>query len=80
MFQKENLQLVHKVKDFAVWHYKAANKADAGDARHSLGYFPKDCPMDVGDALYIQGGGVLSHHWVDCNMNEDKLTVWLLGG
>lgn len=78
MFDKDRLSKLAGNEVFTVWHYEAIG--DEAGARHTLGFFTNDCGMKEGDALYITGGGITSHHWVQKNKAEGKLAVWLFGG
>jgi hypothetical protein len=81
MFNPDRLHVLHTAKPagFTVFMYEAADRDDASAARNQLGFFPNDAMAD-GDALYIRGAGTTSHHWVQHNKTEDKLSVWLFGG
>lgn len=78
MFDKDRLSKLAGNEVFTVWHYEAIG--DHSEARNLLGYFPNDCKVKDGDALYITGGGMTSHHYFQKNKTEDKFAVWLFGG
>lgn len=79
MFNQEKLTKLNVGGGFCVWHYHSENLQEANQARHGLGFFPLDCGLKEGDAIYITGGAITSHHWVARNNQENKFVVWLFG-
>ncbi len=80
MFAKDDLYKVSQINGFTVWLYDAgSNPVEANAARNVLGFFPTDT-LKPGDALYIRSRDLTTHHWVQLNEQEKKLSVWLFGG
>lgn len=77
MFNKDNLKKLATAGEFTVWHYAGGDDANA--ARHHLAYFPADCGMKQGDALYVSGTGSTTHHEIGWNQAEKALSVRLFG-
>lgn len=80
MFQKDNLSKLSQADGFTVWVYDAGgNRQVAEGMRNQVGAFPNGS-VKPGDAVYVLGGGVTTHHFVSHNEHEDKLSLCLFGG
>lgn len=81
MFDEGNLHKLSSAGGFTLWFYDVgADRPTAEAARNQMGFFPIKGKVQIGDAVYIQGAGQTTHHWVSRNQYENSMALCLFGG
>ncbi len=86
MFTAENMGVLANNGAFAIWHYDAKTRQEAGMAKAFAGYFPENFihnkhKIRPGDAIYITSPTDTFHGWFSANPHEDgRLSIVLFGG